>query len=638
MLVMSAMGIKGKLQMSFQALQGMSQIFSGAALARVSEDSLNPLKGMPLMSHSGSSDQDPSQSEPQREEPEREEPEREEPEWEEPEWDNVTIAKVVWAGYEGWDRAVYDLSNGKSVFASTGLDVGDSPFDYDEIRTSGGGYYDAPDGVVGHAGTRRGGALIIQEGERFKQQQYVWGRQGPVMAPSTQDVTKQIHQIEEREDQDMDGDLVIGAPVDELEENEIKKVIFDGETDFDRSIYEMTDGTVILAEQGLEVGSLPIEDAELKNKDGSPLETSGIVAITGMRDGFGVIYNNDGVVKQLPFKWGQRGVQVSGKLRKITSQVSLIEEREGIDIDGDGRIGTQIDDDAEVESVVYRAGRDGFDRSLYKMTNNQFVLGEPGLEKGDIPFDSEALTRADGSSFDADGAVGLLGLRRGFGVVFESGGKFSMQQFSWARGVAKAKGKLADVTKRIFYLEEDEGVDFTGDGIIGEQYSGDDPEISKVIFPGNDEYEDGLYVLNNGNLVFAESDLDPGDTPFEDEVIMNKSGKPYNASNVVGIYEIRSGFALIEDSDGVYTEQGFRFKGNSGPKQYGKKRKVKNIDKVERKASFDINGDGLIGGEAIESIVHPQFGGGGKGEKSIVHPQYRLVDSLGMSQLVDPLA
>ena len=68
------------------------------------------------------------------------------------------------------------------------------------------------------------------------------------------------------------------------------------------------------------------------------------------------------------------------------------------------------------------------------------------------------------------------------------------------------------------------------------------------------------------------------------------------------------------------------------------KRKVKNIDKVERKSSFDIDGDGLIGGEAGESIVHPQFGGGGKGNKSVVHPEFRLVDSLGMSQLVDPLA
>ena len=616
----------------------MSQISFDAARARVSGDPFPPRRGTPLMQEPPPPPPDGGSSTPPPDggsstplpppEPEWEEPAWEEPAWEDPEFDFVTIAKVVWGGSQHWDRALYVLSNGKSAFASKGLDVGDSPFDYEEIRTSGGGYYDAPDGVVGHTHTRRGGAFIIKEGDRFKQQQYAWGRQGPVMAPSTQDVTKQIHQIEEREEQDMNGDGEIGAPFVEEEEVEVKKVVFDSATGFDRSIYLMTDGSVVFAEQGLEPGSLPMEGEELTNKDGSPLETNGLVGITGQRNGFGVLYNNDGVITQLPFKWGRRGVQVSGKLRKITSQVALIEEREGIDVNGDGRIGNQIDDDAEVESVVYRAGRDGFDRSLYKMTNNQYILGEPGLEIGDIPFDYDPLTGADGSPFDADGAVGLLGLRRGFGVVLKDGGKFSLQQFSWGGRGPKAKGKLSDITKRIYDTEDREGADFTGDGIIGEPYSGDDPEISRVIFPGNDEYEEGLYVMNNGSLVFAESDLDPGDTPFEDEVIMGKSGKPYDASNVVGVYPIRNGFALIEDSDGTYTEQGFRFKGNSGPKLYGKKRKVKSMDKIEKKAFFDINADGLVGGDSAD----------GKGDKSIVHPQYRLMDPLDMTAFVDPLA
>ena len=30
--------------------------------------------------------------------------------------------------------------------------------------------------------------------------------------------------------------------------------------------------------------------------------------------------------------------------------------------------------------------------------------------------------------------------------------------------------------------------------------------------------------MNDGYLVFAESDLEPGDTPFEDEIINNKKG------------------------------------------------------------------------------------------------------------------
>ena len=589
----------------------MSEISSGAANTPLSDDPFASRRGMPSVQEAPQLDLELDESP-----------------WEEPQFDVVTIAKVVYSGGDNWDRSLYVLSNGKSAFASKGLDVGDSPFDYEEIRASGGGYYNAPDGVIGHTYTRQGGSLIIKEADRFKQQQYAWGSQGPVMAPSTQDVTKQIHQIEEREDEDMNGDGVIGTPDIEEEEVEVKQVVFDSETGFDRSIYLMTDGSVVFAEQGLEPGSLPIEGEELTNKDGSPIETSGLVGITGLRKGFGVLYNNNGVITQLPFKWGRRGVQVSGKLRNITSQVSLIEEREGLDVNGDGRIGNQIDDDAEVESVIYRSGRDGFDRSMYKMTNNQYILGEPGLEIGDIPFDYEPLTGADGSPFDANGAVGLLGLRRGFGVVLKNGGQFSLQQFSWGGRGPKAKGKLSDITKRIYDVEDREGADFTDDGIIGEPYSGNDPEISRVIFPGNDEYGEGLYVMNDGTLVFAESDLDPGDTPYEDEVITGKSGKPYDASNVVGVYPINNGFALIEDLDGKYTEQGFRFKGNSGPKLYGKKRKVKSMDKIEKKAFFDIDADGLVGGDS----------GGGKGDKSDVHPEFRLMDPLDMPAFDDRLA
>ncbi|GIR75255.1 MAG: hypothetical protein CM15mP77_4120 [Synechococcus sp.] len=32
---------------------------------------------------------------------------------------------------------------------------------------------------------------------------------------------------------------------------------------------------------------------------------------------------------------------------------------------------------------------EGFDRSLYKLTNGSVILGEPGLEPGDLPFDND---------------------------------------------------------------------------------------------------------------------------------------------------------------------------------------------------------------------------------------------------------
>ena len=107
--------------------------------------------------------------------------------------------------------------------------------------------------------------------------------------------------------------------------------------------------------------------------------------------------------------------------------------------------------------------------------------------------------------------------------------------------------------------------------------------------------------MNNGDLVFAESDLEPGDTPFEDDIINGKNGKPYSGQDVVGIYPIKKGFALVERVEDTYFQQGFRER-NGNPKPYGKTRKVKNIDKIERKTGFDINGDGVIYGEDSDDL------------------------------------
>ena len=649
-------------------------------------------------------------------------PPGEEPAWEEPSFDEVSISSVVFAGSKYWDRALYKLSNGKTAFASKGLDVGDIPFDYEEIRTSGGGFFSAPSGVVGHTFTRNGGALIIKQGESFLQQQYVWGNQGPVMSPNTSDVSKQIGSIEEREDEDMNGDGFVGTPeeeevdvevssivydnpksnfdrsiyrmsdgtvqlaehgltigdlpyeseelkskngspieiagivgalwikdgfgiiynndgvvsqqsfkwgnrgprtsgklrdvtrqVDKIEEREdidingdgfiggqdeeveISSIVYDNlDSTFDRSIYTMTDGTVLLAEQGLSSGDLPYEGEQLTDKKGSPIETKGVVGVLGLRNGFGIIYNDSGIVNQQAFKWGNRGPRVSGKLRDVTKQVDKIEEREGLDMDGDGLIGDQSPEDAEVQFVIIQASRDeGFDRSLYKLTDGSVILGERGLVPGDLPLDSDPLLNSDGSFYSADNAIGLIGMRRGLALLLQKEEEYVMQQFSWEGRFPKAKGKERIVTKRIHSFEDKEGQDFTGDGIIGEPYSGQDPEVSRVIFLGSDEFDSGLYQMNNGDLVFAETDLEPGDTPFEDDIIYGKNRQPYPGKNVVGIYPIKKGFALVEIIDGAYFQQGF-LEGNGSPRLFGKQREVRNIAKIEQRIGYDINNDGLI--------------------------------------------
>ena len=67
-------------------------------------------------------------------------------------------------------------------------------------------------------------------------------------------------------------------------------------------------------------------------------------------------------------------------------------------------------------------------------------------------------------------------------VILKNGESFAMQQFSLGGRSPKAKGQARDVTRRIYDIEINEDRDFTGDGIIGEPYTGNDPEISRVIF------------------------------------------------------------------------------------------------------------------------------------------------------------
>lgn len=748
---MSATGNKTTVTMSHQVLESMSQISPRAALSRRIEDTFPSGRGTPLM-------QEPSTPSPEPEEPELEEPEEpelEEPAWVDPIFETVTIASVVWSGSKHWDRGLYKLSNGRTAFAGKGLTVGDSPFDYEELRLQGGGYYSAPSGVVGHTFTRNGGAFIIQEGQSFLTQQYAWGSQGPVAQASTSDITSQIFTVEEREDEDMNGDGFIGSPQEDDAEVEISKVIYDNpDAGFDRSIYQLTDGTIQLAEQGNGVGDITLEGEVLANKDGSPIDASGIVGVLSTRSGFSLIYNLDGSVKKLPFKWGNRGPQIAGKLRALpANQVDLIEEREGIDANGDGRIagqsdeevevervvydgmnsdfdrsiyemsdgtvyfaeqglekgdlvmegdpiakkdgapietiglsgiigmrngfaviyykegiatqqafkwgnrgprefgrlrdvtkqlgvleermnvdldgnqqiGDQMDEDAEVSKVIFNSGRDGFDRSLYEMDNGVFTLAEPGLIAGDLPFDSDPLMDSDGTPFNAAAAAGVMGMGRGFAMILKEADKYSMQMFSWGGRSPQAKGKSRDITRRIYDTEDRADADFTGDGIIGTPHSGKgDPEISRVIFPGNDEFDLGLYQMQDGNLLFAEPDLEAGDSPFEDEVIFGKNGKPYQNPNVVGVYPIRSGFALVEYNEGRYLEQGFKF-GRRGPQPFGKPRKVKDIDKTELRVVFDINNDRSIGGRK-------------NGGDDFDDPEFRLIDPADDNPFVDPLA
>jgi hypothetical protein len=81
------------------------------------------------------------------------------------------------------------------------------------------------------------------------------------------------------------------------------------------------------------------------------------------------------------------------------------------------------------------------------------------------------------------------------------------------------------------------------------------------------------------------------------------------------------------DDQGKYIEQGFKF-GRKGPQPFGKPRKIKNIDKTEKRVQFDINSDQKIAGQQ----------GGGSDDDFFEGPSARSINPIDDRALIDPLA
>ena len=89
-------------------------------------------------------------------------------------------------------------------------------------------------------------------------------------------------------------------------------------------------------------------------------------------------------------------------MRDVTKQVDKIEDREDIDINGDGFIGGQ-DEEVEISSIVYDNLESTFDRSIYRMSDGTVQLAEHGLTIGDLPYESEELKSKNGSPIEIAG-------------------------------------------------------------------------------------------------------------------------------------------------------------------------------------------------------------------------------------------
>ena len=144
-----------------------------------------------------------------------------------------------------------------------------------------------------------------------------------------------------------------------------------------------------------------------------------------------------------------------------------------------------------------------------------------------------------------------------------------------------------------------------------------EPTVVRTIFPGNDKFDRGLYEFKAtkssgseiyGGLVISEMGLQPGDTILENDAIkiLDRAGRQFPAyRDVIGMYTITRGIALIYYKNSVLMEQASRFKRKENIlilKLTGKPRKATENAKMggdicyrEERMDYDFDGNLIIG-------------------------------------------
>jgi hypothetical protein len=307
-------------------------------------------------------------------------------------------------------------------------------------------------------------------------QQFKWGSRGYKASGKLINVSKQIPRIEENNDVDFNGDEIIGNPIVAQEDPEVERVIFSGNEEFDRGIYQMKSGETVFAEEDLDVGDTPFEEEPLEGQDGKPYVAGNVVGVASINDGFVLIEGVNGDYFMQGFKYGNRGPRQYGKSRKIKDILKL-EDRIGYDLTGEGQIGKE---DPIVKSILFN----GDDESLYELNDGSLVISDPDIEIGDTPFDLEPLMSGGKNLYEApDGIVGMVGINNGIGIVYDAGKGYRLQGFRQKGGKFQTFGKSKNISKKLEDYEIDLGFDLNKDNLIGSS----DSRLGVDVNPDMDE-------------------------------------------------------------------------------------------------------------------------------------------------------
>ena len=231
---------------------------------------------------------------------------------------DTEVSQVLVQGTsDRFDRSLCKLTNGAFVLCELTAEVGLPAMDISllRIREHGceGGFqcftpFDATD-VVGLVKARKGFGAIIKQGENFTLQKFwSWKNSAKtyIAMSKTDDITKKICDFETVENQDFNGDQLIGVAIegDQLIGVKIKvlKTIFPGNDKFDRGLYEIkaskasgceieeTNGLVI-SEMGLQPGDTILENDAIRllGRKREPYPSSGVIGVVPVKSGINLL-------------------------------------------------------------------------------------------------------------------------------------------------------------------------------------------------------------------------------------------------------------------------------------------------------------------------------------------------------------
>ena len=245
--------------------------------------------------------------------------------------------------------------------------------------------------------------------------------------------------------------------------------------------------------------------------------------------------------------------------------------------------------------MLFSGDEGNWGRGLYELDDSSLVMAESELEEGDTPFEVRQLVTSQGEDFAVDGdLLGGYGINRGFAVLYADGAKIMRQNFRETGDVARTNGKPQNVTKKIADLEDELGIDFDGDSLIGAVL----PEIDQVLFNGlQGDWRQGVYALNDGSLIFAERDLAEGDEVVDGfSVLASSTGQDYfPEGEVVGAYGSSRKASLAYVMGESFFTQSFRLNGDTALASGPPITVTDNIFAMEDQHGIDFTRDNIFG-------------------------------------------